>query len=107
MDGKDLPASGRLLIFHLTDVQNSGIRYAGRSMTLLEKWGDLPHLVRAGKATLRLNITGPATATLYPLDAAGRRQKPIEIQRDGNTLIIPLDTTAGPAPALAYELLRQ
>ncbi len=58
-------------------MQNTGITYAGPSMTLLEKWGDLPHLVRAGKATLRLSVTGPATDTLYPLDAAGRRQKPI------------------------------
>lgn len=105
MDGKDLPASSRLLILHLTDVQNTGTLYGRTSLTLLEKWGQLPHLVRSGRATMRLRLAGQRPASFYPLDSAGKRQTAIPVVQKDGILELAMDTSAGASPSLAYELV--
>lgn len=97
MDGKSIAQSGRLLVFHLTDVQNTKTRYRNDKMNLLEQWGTLPHLVRAGKAQVQIQGGRPAKA--FALDLAGRRGQAIELVGAA----IPLDTARG---CLVYEVTR-
>ena len=70
LDGAPIASSSHLLLTHLTDVQNNGIEYADPDLTILLKWGWLPHLMRRGAAEIELTIAGrdgPA-----PQDNVGR-----------------------------------
>ena len=58
LDGEPVATSSRLLLTHLTDVQNSGIEYADPALTILLKWGSLPHLMRRGSAEIELSFQG-------------------------------------------------
>jgi hypothetical protein len=58
LDGKPIAQSSHMLLTHLTDVQNNGIEYADPDLTILLKWGWLPHLMRRGAAEIELTITG-------------------------------------------------
>ena len=58
LDGKPIAESSRILVTHLTDVQNSGIRYGDPGLTILLKWGSLPHLMRNGSAEVELTLAG-------------------------------------------------
>ena len=56
LDGEPIARSSHLLLTHLTDVQNSGIRYADEALTILLDWGKLPHLMRRGAARIELAL---------------------------------------------------
>ena len=45
LDGKPLADSSRILLTHLTDVQNTGATFEDDTMRVLLAWGDLPHLM--------------------------------------------------------------
>ena len=73
LDGKPITTSRRLLVTHLTDLQNSGIRYGEEARQTLLAWGGLPHLVRAGEALVKLRIDKPDTLAVWALSTGGRR----------------------------------
>ena len=56
LDGKPIAQSSHMLLTHLTDVQNNGIEYADPDLTILLKWGWLPHLMRRGTAHIELSL---------------------------------------------------
>jgi len=89
LDGRPLVESGRILLSHVTDVQNSGITYADSSRTVLMKWGSMPHLARSGKAKVRLDSSGPRR--VYALDFAGARRCEIPCGFDGHSLSFTAD----------------
>ena len=60
LDGEPIARSSRLLLTHLTDVQNSGIKYADEALTILLEWGGLPHLMRRGAAEIELQLSASA-----------------------------------------------
>ena len=66
LDDQPITQSRRLLVTHLTDLQNTEIRYAERARQTLLDWGELPHLVRAGKAEVRLQLRHPLTIGCGP-----------------------------------------
>jgi hypothetical protein len=104
LDGQPIAGSKRLLVTHLTDLQNTGIRYAeGARRTLLE-WGTLPHLVRDGTATIHVTLQSPELYTVWALSVGGRRMEKITTKIDGTQLVFPV-TVKGPAGArLLYEI---
>jgi hypothetical protein len=67
LDDQPITTSGRLLVTHLTDLQNTEIRYAERARQTLLDWGQLPHLVRAGKAEVRIRLPDPAAYRVWAL----------------------------------------
>ena len=73
LDDQPITASNRLLVTHLTDLQNTGIEYAERARETLLQWGQLPHLVRAGKAEVRLQLEKPAAYQVWALATSGQR----------------------------------
>ena len=56
LDGEPIARSSHLLLTHLTDVQNSGTKYADEALTILLEWGSLPHLMRRGAARIELAL---------------------------------------------------
>jgi hypothetical protein len=105
LDGKPVAESRRLLVIHATDAQNTGMRYSAPSMRVLEDWGGLPHLLRAGKAGLTLRNAQGKRLKVWRLDTSGHRVAPIPIQTDGSGLHVELSTRAPNGKAtLFYEI---
>ncbi len=104
LDGEPIPRSERLLLTHLTDLQNTGSRFGEKARDTLLDWGDLPHLVRAGSATVTLELHGARNVQVWALSTGGRRVARVEVEFEGDTLTVPV-ATAGPEGArMLYEV---
>ena len=107
LDGKPLSESSRILVAHVTDVQNTGISYAERARRTLLAWGSLPHIAEAGKAEIALTTTQPLPA-VWRLANDGKRLAKVPTQLIGSTLAFTADTAADPeAATLYYEIVRE
>ena len=107
LEGESVRASRRLLLTHLTDVQNSGIRYAQQSRKTLLAWGGLPHLARNGKAEIRLAVKPAEAFKVYALSTGGRRVAKIPSRVVKGRLAFSAAVDARPESAtLLYEIVR-
>ncbi len=105
LDGKPITTSQRLLITHLTDLQNSGARYGDRNRQILLSWGKLPHLVRAGRAQVTLRMKNADRAKVHALATSGKRLGEVAavVEKDG-ALSIPLSVNADGKARMLYEV---
>lgn len=107
LDDQPIARSSRVLLTHLTDVQNTGIRYAQRSRKTLQDWGTLPHLARNGKAQIRLAVEPAGNYTVHALSTGGRRVAEIPARVEGGHLAFIAAVDAVPETAtLLYEIVR-
>ncbi len=107
LDAQPIRTSVRMLLTHLTDVQNSGIRYAQQSRKTLLAWGGLPHLARAGKAEIRLAVKPAKDYKVYALSIGGRRMGETATRVVKGRLAFTADVGARPESAtLLYEIVR-
>jgi hypothetical protein len=108
LDGQPIPQSRRLLITHLTDLQNNGIQYAETERKTLLKWGGLPHLVRNGQARIRLQLLDSSKFEAWSLSTSGRRLSRLQPRIDGRSLEFTADVGANPQQGaqMIYELVR-
>ncbi|MBQ7666798.1 MAG: hypothetical protein IJS46_02255 [Kiritimatiellae bacterium] len=93
LDGAPVAESSHILLTHLTDVQNSDIEYADSALTILLKWGHLPHLMRKGAAGIELRLAPDAhdgtscasTWRVFRLSPSGRRlaEVPCAVESEG------------------------
>ena len=97
LDDQPLSKSGRILVTHLTDLQNTGIRYGERARQTLLSWGKLPHLVKAGKATIRLKNQNAGTLKVWALSTGGRRVAELQATVAGDVLQFTVDVAADPS----------
>jgi hypothetical protein len=104
LDGEPIPRSKRLLITHLTDLQNSGTRYADRGRQLLTAWGQLPHLVRVGRAAVTLHLQRAEGAKVYSLAVDGKRTGEVPARAASGSLSIPLSVSADGKARMLYEI---
>ena len=105
LDGAPIAASRRLLLTHLTDVQNSGIRYADAGKRILLAWGKGPHLMRAGRAAVSLACAEGAWQ-VWALSPTGRRVREVAATSRDGRLTFTADVAADPANAsYLYELV--
>lgn len=105
LDGQAIAQSRRLLVTHLTDLQNTGASYADRARKVLLAWGTLPHLAQAGRARVALRLDQPAKATVYRLATNGRRTGELPgVERDASTLTLPLSVASDGKACLSYEI---
>ena len=106
LDSHPLDQSDHLLVTHLTDVQNTGITYADKTLQVLLKWGDLPHLMRRGQAEITLKV-GSGAWKVHALDTTGRRrgEVPCAIAKGRLTFMADVARDAANATFL-YELVR-
>ncbi len=73
VDGQPITRSRRLIVTHLTDIQNSGIRFAETSRRTLLDWGSPQLLVRKGEASVAVEAPGAKAVRAWRLAAGGRR----------------------------------
>jgi hypothetical protein len=107
LDGKPISESPRLLLTHLTDVQNTDIRYAQQSRKTLLAWGKLPHLVRNGKADIRLAVSSPSSYKVHALSNAGERVGEIPVKVADGRLVFTAAVDAIPGNAtMIYEIVK-
>ncbi len=106
LDHNPIVESKRLLVTHLTDLQNSEARYADSSRRVLLDWGRLPHLVAAGRATMTLRVAEAKGATVYALDTTGERIGNIETSTTAaGELVIPLSIADDGKARMLYEVV--
>ena len=109
VDGLPIGSSRRMVLVHLTEIQNSGTTWANLERTIVTSLGTLPHLARDGKATVKLTIPNGYTAKVFRLDESGRRLNTVVISSNrGNGTITFQATTRNPADGLAtiyYEIV--
>ncbi len=86
LDDNPIRRSRRLLVTHLTDLQNTGIEYAEETRQTLRNWGRMPHLVRAGKAHLTIALVDPERYGVWALAPSGRRLAQIPVAVEGGSL---------------------
>ena len=107
LDGRPLAESARVLVTHLTDVQNTDITYADPDLRILLSWGRLPHLMRNGRAACRLRLA-PGAWTVYALGADGTRRRVVPSAFEQGRLAFTAQVDAEPAAATyLYELVRE
>ena len=107
LDGKPLVDSSRILLTHLTDVQNTGTTYEDDTMCVLTAWGELPHLMRNAKARVGL-VLSSGQFEVFSLDGDGSRRSAVPcVVKDGRLAFV-ADIGADPASATyMYEIVRR
>ncbi|HNX05344.1 MAG TPA: cellulase family glycosylhydrolase, partial [Opitutales bacterium] len=102
LDGAPLATSRRIIVLHLTESLNAGQAFQGASMRMMDDWGKLPHLMRAGKATLA--FASSVRLRAWALDLSGKRIREVKLTQKDGVLTINLDNTTGKSATLAYEI---
>ncbi len=82
IDNEPIAKSKRLIFTHLTDCQNTNIKYAERARKTLLDWGKMPHLIRNGKADVKLTLDHPEKFEVWSLMTSGKRagQVPAKVE---------------------------
>jgi hypothetical protein len=91
LDGNPIRSSHRLLVTHLTDLQNSEITYDEPARQTLQDWGRLPYLVRAGTAALTITSSSAAKMKVWALSPGGNRTGLVPSHADGDSLMFVAD----------------
>jgi hypothetical protein len=109
LDPQPIRSSQRLLVTHLTDLQNTGIRYAEPARQTLLEWGSLPHLVHAGRAEVSIQLAATQRFHVWALAPGGRRLREVPAQTDARSLTFTADVAADAATGarMLYELAQQ
>lgn len=108
LDDNPIRQSSRLLITHLTDLQNSNIRYGEEARQTLLDWGRLPHLVRTGKASIAIKLDAPDKYKVWALSLSGKRIAQIPAKIQDGALVVNLDIAGDPqnGARMLYEVAR-
>jgi hypothetical protein len=104
VDGQAIPDSRRLLVTHLTDLQNAGNKYADRARTTLTEWGQLPHLMRTGRALLQVRLKNAAAARVWSVSTSGKRLNAVPARAADGALVIELNMDVGGKAQFLYEI---
>jgi len=106
LDQNPIRQSRRLLVTHLTDLQNTGIQYAEAARQTLLDWGGLPHLVRAGKAEVSIRLESPGSYKVWALAPSGKRLAAVPARAAADTLRFTADVAGDPAAGarMIYEV---
>ena len=106
LDGRPIADSSRILLTHLTDVQNTGATFEDDTMRVLLAWGDLPHLMRNGNAKVALSLS-PGKFEVFALDGDGSRRRKVQSVANGRAVGFVADIGTDPASATyMYEIVR-
>ena len=106
MDGAPLASSKRVLVLHITDVQNTGAEFTNAKMTDTKGWGKLPYLAKTGSATVTLRNDNP-NLKLYALASDGTRLREVKATYADGAYTFTAKVAAGEgkdAPTMMYEL---
>ncbi|MCK6487110.1 MAG: hypothetical protein L6R48_02005 [Planctomycetes bacterium] len=105
LDGAPIRSARRLLITHLTDLQNTGAKYNESSRQSMTDWGKLPHLVRDGAASVQIALTEAGRYQVWALSGGGRRLEKVAAVAGPGGLTIPLRVRGTEGARMAYEVV--
>ncbi len=105
-DDQPLAASKRILLLHLTNTRNTGMKLRNAEGSIVDDWGKLPQLARKGSAQITLNASLEGYK-LFALDFVGTRCEEIRLERENGRSRFRLETVYGGEPRFAYELIRE
>jgi len=105
LDGKPLATSGHMLLTHLTDVQNTNITYGDDTLKTVLNWGNLPHLMRTGRAYVRMRLA-PGSFAVHALAPDGSRVRAVPCFVSGGVLSFTADIAASSDATWLYEIVR-
>ncbi len=106
MDGADLERSKRVVVFHLTDLLNSGAVFTNEKRTDMTNWGDLPYLAAAGEAKIALKNANKGLK-VWAVAADGTRLREVPATYEDGAYRFTARIAAGEganAPTMVYEL---
>ena len=107
LDGADLAKARRLVVFHLTEVLNSGMKFSDGRLTMMSDDGHLPLLVRKGEAKVAVPLEG-AGWRLYALASNGARKKELALRESHGHKVFEAKTDCDTSEGtLTYELIRE
>ena len=106
LDGKTLDESGRVLLIHVSDVAQGGVKYqtSARDVILDFAGGKGPILAR--RAVSRITLQTKGNRKLYALDIVGRRICEVPFSLKDGSLTFTADTFGDAGIVFAYELVR-
>lgn len=104
LDGKPLKETRSAVLFHLTDVCNSNIRFANEQKTVVLNKGTLPLLFRRGSAEVSLAADRPFTVTALDCDGVIKGTIPGTVE-DGHFRFT-LKNDRFPGGVMVYHLTR-
>jgi hypothetical protein len=104
LDNTPIRSSKRLIVTHLTDLQNTGIRYGEAAQQTLLNWGGLPHLVRNGSAKVSITLDKPDSYTVWGLSIGGKRGEKIESQVISGQLVFTVNVKGLDGARMLYEI---
>jgi len=106
LDGRPFGETARVLVTHLTDVQNTNARFADDERRILLGWGHMPHLMRNGRAAVSLAL-GKGDWKVWRLSASGKRQGTVPATWTDGRLAFTAAVDAVPGDAgYLYEIVR-
>ena len=108
MDGAPLDSSKRILLFHITDVKNTGMVFLSDKMNDLNDWGKLPYLAKTGEAKIALLNSNPGLK-VWALAADGTRLREVPATYADGAYRFTARIAAGEgaaAPTMVYEVAR-
>ena len=106
MDGAPLASSRRILLLHITDVQNTGAEFTNEKMTDTKSWGTLPYLAKTGSARVRLANANKGLK-VYALASDGSRMRVVPATYENGAYAFTAAVAAGEGantPTMMYEL---
>lgn len=106
LDQAPIKSSGRLLVTHLTDLQNTGIRYGESARQSLYDWGSLPYLVRDGSATVSISLAEPEAYSVWVLSTSGKRGEKLESKVVSGQLVFTARVRGTDGARMLYEVAR-
>ncbi|MDQ0290012.1 hypothetical protein [Oligosphaera ethanolica] len=106
LDKEPISRSRRLLVTHLTDLQNEGRRFAEEERRTVLSWGKMPYLVRAGRAELLVKMTEPEKATVWRIATNGKRIDQLKATVTPEGLLLPLDVKGPQGAQMMYEIVK-
>jgi hypothetical protein len=106
LDGNPLSGSGKILVTHLTELKNSGEKFAGQDQAVLEDWGKAPWLVRAGRASVRISRPNqPSAVEVWRLSLNGQRTVQVPAEYVNGAVTFEASTSKESGATLDYEVV--
>lgn len=107
MDDQPLSESRRVLVVHLTDVQNQGATFRDAQHTVLTDWGAGPLLVRRGEVNVRIHHAVPSATVVKAVHLSGKPAQVIACRNDRDGLEFTVSTIQPQGSFLVYSVERQ
>jgi hypothetical protein len=106
LDSNPILKSARLLVTHLTDLQNTSVRYAEPARQTLLEWGRLPYLVREGRAEVVIRLETPSSYRVWALSPGGKRLAEVPARTEAGALHFTADVAGDAAGGarMLYEV---